>query len=235
MKKLISFCMALVLSLSVALAAGCSHSYTEWEIKEAATASSTGIKTRKCTKCDKREYESYYPQGTLYKGITGREKDVAALLDALYVFGYDVNTDGFYSEKTMAAVKAFQKDLGLEVTGIAYPETLNALDVRIDSPFSTVTHAGDLIRESSDKCCMAHYEWTPEAEFIIPCDKHADMVAIAESFADSDFHEIALSSYRSLITECVTGKPGADEIIAKCSATEEINELREMLIAVCAM
>ena len=233
MKKLFCFCIALLLICSSAFAFDCSHTYGEWEIKEAATASAKGIKTRKCAKCGKNEYESFYPQGTLYKGISGREEDIVNLHDALILMGYDTNTDEYYSDRTEAAVKAFQKDNGLEVTGIAYPDTLNALDVRVDSPFSEVSFAGIIVRDNEACCAMAHRKWTPDEEFFIPCAKHAPLAGLAESFAEEGYSDVALSVYRQLIIEEATAKNMTD-ITEACTAANTVEEMRTLLISICA-
>lgn len=64
---------------------------------------------------------------TLKKGSTGAA--VKTLQQNLKKLGYDVGTvDGTYGTKTVAAVKAFQKDHGLTVDGIAGMATQAAID-----------------------------------------------------------------------------------------------------------
>lgn len=64
----------------------------------------------------------------LRKGCRG--EDVKELQSALIVLGYDLGkcgADGIFGRKTQAAVKAFQKDEGIQVDGIAGPVTYSRL------------------------------------------------------------------------------------------------------------
>ena len=73
-----------------------------------------------------------YPEGTLYRGIKGYEEEVEFLQYQLFYAGYlgdDISeVDGVFGKKTEAAVRQFQKEHGIEVTGIVCPNTQNALD-----------------------------------------------------------------------------------------------------------
>lgn len=73
-----------------------------------------------------------YPEGTLYRGITGYHDEVEFLQYQLFYGGYlgdDISeVDGVFGKKTEAAVKQFQKDHGIDVTGIVCPNTQTALD-----------------------------------------------------------------------------------------------------------
>ena len=75
---------------------------------------------------------------TLRKGSSGQAvKDLQTRLTEL---GYSCGTiDGKYGDKTAAAVKAFQKDHGLTVDGIAGSKTLNALNGAQPVQYYTVT------------------------------------------------------------------------------------------------
>lgn len=64
----------------------------------------------------------------LRKGCRG--EDVKELQSALMLLGYDLGkcgADGIFGRKTQAAVKAFQKDEGIQVDGIAGPVTYSKL------------------------------------------------------------------------------------------------------------
>lgn len=64
----------------------------------------------------------------LRKGCRG--EDVKELQSALMLLGYDLGkcgADGIFGRKTQAAVKAFQKDEGIQVDGIAGPVTYSRL------------------------------------------------------------------------------------------------------------
>lgn len=74
---------------------------------------------------------------TLKKGSQG--EDVRALQEMLTAMGYDVGAkngkaDGIFGPKTETAVKAFQSRNGLAATGIADPETLDAIAARAADP-----------------------------------------------------------------------------------------------------
>lgn len=74
---------------------------------------------------------------TLKKGSQG--EDVRALQEMLTSMGYDVGAkngkaDGIFGPKTETAVKAFQSRNGLAATGIADPETLDAIAARAADP-----------------------------------------------------------------------------------------------------
>lgn len=71
---------------------------------------------------------------TLRKGDKG--KAVMDLQEKLLRLGYSLpkyGADGDFGKETEAAVKAFQKDHGLNVDGVAGPATLSALDAAIGS------------------------------------------------------------------------------------------------------
>ena len=106
-----------------------SHKYGEWTIIEEATDHSKGTRTRTCRVCKKKQTEAYYPEGTLYKDIKGHSDEVKDLQQKLTDLDYlNDKVDGKFGKKTQAAVKAFQKACGLAADGIAWPQTLDALD-----------------------------------------------------------------------------------------------------------
>lgn len=69
------------------------------------------------------------PRSTLRKGDRG--EDVKALQERLIAVGYSCGkckADGIFGSDTMIAVVEFQEDYGLNVTGVADPETINLLN-----------------------------------------------------------------------------------------------------------
>ena len=76
--------------------------------------------------------EMEYPEGTLFRGIYGYTEEIEFLQYQLFYAGYlgdDISeVDGKFGKKTEAAVRQFQKDHGIDVTGIVCPNTQNALD-----------------------------------------------------------------------------------------------------------
>lgn len=112
------------------------HKYGEWTITEEATDHSKGTRTRTCRVCKKKQTEAYYPEGTLYKDIKGHSDEVKDLQQKLTDLGYlNDKVDGKFGKKTQAAVKAFQKAHGLTADGIAWPQTLSALDAAWNEEF----------------------------------------------------------------------------------------------------
>ena len=67
------------------------------------------------------------PYTTLHKGMTDND-DVRAMQNRLYELGWFTDVrDGDFGALTAAAIKQFQQASGLSVTGIADPETLDAI------------------------------------------------------------------------------------------------------------
>lgn len=119
-----------------------SHKYGEWTITEEATDHSKGTRTRTCRVCKKKQTEAYYPEGTLYKDIKGHSDEVKDLQQKLTDLGYlNDKVDGKFGKKTQAAVKAFQKAHGLTADGIAWPQTLSALDAAWNAEFGVPEEA----------------------------------------------------------------------------------------------
>ena len=118
------------------------HKYGEWTITEEATDHSKGTRTRTCRVCKKKQTEAYYPEGTLYKDIKGHSDEVKDLQQKLTDLGYlNDKVDGKFGKKTQAAVKAFQKAHGLAADGIAWPQTLAALDAAWNAEFGVPEEA----------------------------------------------------------------------------------------------
>ena len=105
------------------------HSYGEWNVTEEATDHTKGTRTRTCRSCRKTQTETYYPEGTLYKDIKGHSDEIKDLQQKLTDLEYlNDKVDGKFGKKTQAAVKAFQREHGLNADGIAWPQTLRALE-----------------------------------------------------------------------------------------------------------
>lgn len=113
-----------------------SHKYGSWTITEEATDHSKGTRTRTCKVCKKKQTESFYPEGTLYKNIKNKKTEVKELQQMLTDLGFlNDKVDGIFGSKTEKAVKAFQKEYGLTADGIAWPQTIHTLGVAWDVAF----------------------------------------------------------------------------------------------------
>ena len=78
------------------------------------------------------------PMQTLRRGSTGEA--VRKLQEMLNQRGYSCGTaDGVYGTKTIAAVKAFQADHGLNPDGVCGPKTWAALDEEVGETLYTVS------------------------------------------------------------------------------------------------
>lgn len=82
---------------------------------------------------------------SLIKGSTGPQ--VQAVQEALLARNYEVTVNGVFDDATVAAVKAFQKDINLPVVGKAGPATRAALGLGIDKEtgFDTYKAAVDAV------------------------------------------------------------------------------------------
>ena len=97
----------------------------------------------------------------LQKGASG--SSVVTLQKRLIALGYDVGSDGAdgdYGDNTVKAVTNFQKDHGLEVDGVAGPNTwteLNALSGGNNSSLLRVGSKGDEVKRLQSKLIMLGY------------------------------------------------------------------------------
>lgn len=88
---------------------------------------------------------------TLKKGSKGEY--VQLLQTKLIMLGYDLGSygaDGDFGSKTMAAVKAFQKDSGLTVDGVVGEKTWEALEKPMKAATYTVTIKGLLLSKAEE-------------------------------------------------------------------------------------
>ena len=113
-----------------------SHKYGDWTVTEEATDHAKGTRTRTCKRCNKKQTEEFYPDGTLYKDIKNKSAEVKHLQQMLADLDFlNDKVDGKFGKKTEAAVKAFQKEYGLTADGIAWPQTIHTLGVAWDVEF----------------------------------------------------------------------------------------------------
>lgn len=146
-----------------------SHKYGEWTITEEATDHSKGTHTRTCRVCKKKQTESFYPEGTLYKNIKNQKDAVKSLQQMLTDLGYlNDKVDGKFGKKTQAAVKAFQKAHGLTADGIAWPQTLSALDAAWNAEFGVP-------EEAYAPCCGFLDIGTDGTQYWERCEVHANI------------------------------------------------------------
>ena len=112
------------------------HKYGSWSVTEEPTDHAKGTRTRTCKVCKKKQTESFYPEGTLYRNIKNKKDEVKELQQLLTDLGFlNDKIDGIFGSKTEKAVKACQKEYGLKQDGIAWPQTIHTLGVAWDVAF----------------------------------------------------------------------------------------------------
>jgi len=105
------------------------HKYGSWKVTQEPSDHTLGKRERTCKYCNRKEKDDFYPEGTLYKNIKNKKAEVKALQQQLKDLGYSKSgVDGSYGSKTVSGVKAAQKAFGLKVDGIAWPQTIKAVD-----------------------------------------------------------------------------------------------------------
>ena len=118
-----------------------------------------------------------YPEGTLYRGIYGYTEEIEFLQYQLFYAGYlgdDISeVDGVFGKKTEAAVRQFQKDHGIDVTGIVCPNTQNALDEEWENMMEP--QGGE--EEASPYCYVEHY--ANGTQSVVLCSRHMQVHAEA--------------------------------------------------------
>ena len=118
-----------------------------------------------------------YPEGTLHRGIEGHKDEVEALQYQLFYAGYlgdDISeVDGVFGKKTEAAVRQFQKEHGIEVTGIVCPNTQNALDDEWETMMEP--QGGEV--DPYPYCYMEYY--ANGTNTVVLCSRHMQVYAEA--------------------------------------------------------
>ena len=158
------------------------HQYGVWNVTEEPTDHTKGTRSRTCKICKKKQTETFYPEGTLYKDIKGHTNEIRELQTWLTELGFlNDKIDGKFGKKTEAAVKAFQKAYGLKPDGIAWPETLRVLE---ETVYGGILADG---RGEVECCTMTILEdgtigWTV-------CDTHRALAAQATAGLSPDASE----------------------------------------------
>ena len=110
------------------LAAIIPHEFGDWTVTKNVD-NGMCVRIRSCIMCGKQEAEEFYPEGTLYRGISAKQavKDLQMMLvDCGYL---NDKIDGVFGKKTEQAVKDFQKKNGIRADGIAWPQTIWLLSI----------------------------------------------------------------------------------------------------------
>lgn len=121
-----------------------------------------------------------YPEGTLYRGIYGYTEEIEFLQYQLFYAGYlgdDIDeVDGIFGKKTEDAVKQFQQDHGIDVTGIVCPNTVMMLDKIWEDSMEPQDADPGLF------CAANHY--ANGTAYVTLCQRHMDLYAQAAALLD---------------------------------------------------
>jgi len=121
-----------------------------------------------------------YPEGTLYRGIYGYTEEIEFLQYQLFYAGYlgdDISeVDGKFGKKTEAAVRQFQKEHGIDVTGIVCPNTQNALNDEWENSMEPQGGDNEYI-EPYPYCYIEHY--ANGTQSVVLCSRHMQIYAEA--------------------------------------------------------
>ena len=121
-----------------------------------------------------------YPEGTLYRGIYGYTEEIEFLQYQLFYAGYlgdDIDeVDGIFGQRTEEAVKQFQQDHGIDVTGIVCPNTVTMLDKIWEDSMEPQDADPGLF------CATNHY--ANGTAYVTLCQRHMDLYAQAAALLD---------------------------------------------------
>lgn len=172
------------------------HDYGEWEISIEATDNSMGLRSHKCSDCGASAEEWFYPDGTLYRGMY-KNDEVLEMQEKLIYLGFLNDTaDGIFGKKTEQAVKDFQIAAELEETGVAYPETLSAIDEAVKTAEVKAAAEDDAEEKDIPDSCIYSADGLNIAE-TVHCLAHRELIAESEAiYADSDDKSAALEEIR---------------------------------------
>lgn len=115
------------------------------------------LKVRRFIVDDKTEPENTLGSRVLKKGMTGNDvKEMQAKLIALNYSCGSCGADGDFGSDTLKAVKAFQKDHGITVSGTFDAEMYTTLMIELGSKsYVRVRHGNYYVRKGADKSATA--------------------------------------------------------------------------------
>jgi len=171
-----------------------------WEVihREEPGINSYGIIIESCKNCSADRSEKIYPDGALYRGI--KDSDGVKELQLMLIdLGYlNDKMDGVFGKNTEAAVKAFQKAEGLSADGVAWPQTMDRLELAWNQRNNYYSPDPEVIsgmQESDIVYSPFCYSWENSDGTMVTqqCEKHAVMwentlSMLADGYADSALH-----------------------------------------------
>lgn len=105
------------------------HVFGDWSVTREPQGKRKGIRESVCTLCGKAQEEYFFYEGTLYEGMTACP-EVITLQEQLRDLGFyrGAIRSGQYGDLTTQAVARFQKSVSLEESGVADPQTIQAIE-----------------------------------------------------------------------------------------------------------
>jgi len=189
------------------------HNWVETH-REMPGSSTYGIIIEACTNCNQTRSEKIYPDGTLMRG--SKDSDGVKELQLMLIdCGYlNDKMDGIFGKNTEAAVKAFQKAVGLNADGIAWPQTIQRLEKEWeqrmnDTPSAPIVAAGTPEPEVPQNTDIFYspfcYSWEDANGTMVTqqCEKHAKMWETTLNLLADDTADSALYSYSEWQAEII--------------------------------
>ena len=133
------------------------HTWGEWKILEEATDHSAGLREHTCQVCGTVEQESFDPEGTLRPHAHGDEVEELQhlLVENGFLDRHFVTRD--YDWQTEQAVKAAEKDAGIDQDAIAWPLVMNHLRHDFSAWKYTVLPSYDTVGHKERTCSKCGY------------------------------------------------------------------------------
>lgn len=104
------------------------HPFGEWTVTREPQGKRKGVRVSICTVCGRERQENFFHEGTLYEGMKANEA-VIRMQEKLRDLGFYKGAirSGQFGDLTTSAVARFQQSVGMEGSGVADQQTLDAL------------------------------------------------------------------------------------------------------------
>lgn len=197
------------------------HSYGEWKTEKKATTTKEGCKARACKLCGDKQTKSIAKlepekHDSLYKGITAWDEVYKLQLDLIELDYLHEEPDGVFGARTEKAVADFQKDAGLEVTGIADAETLKQIAEALNKGEVTVTVEAIVTVEPETAVPEVVAEESTVVEMSAQAESvayaHCEHVVNAEGVSATHYcaeHQMLLATFDMLLSAATTDEARA--------------------------
>jgi len=174
----------------------------DWTVthQEEPSDCSYGIIIQECNWCNASKSQKVYPDGTLMRG--SKDSDGVKELQMMLIdCGYlNDSMDGIFGKNTESAVKAFQKADGLNADGIAWPQTLERLEME------WTRRQGYVEQYPAASYAPFCYTWENEDGLMVMvhCRKHALLWSATQVMLAGGDADSALYSYYEWQAEIIS-------------------------------